>query len=195
MRHSYLMLLRLLFKGAASARDAAKKALYAELAPRVPNALASLLALLDGPNCADAYRPLLVELALTLPAPLSALLPLLPKLMRPLLAALRGSEDLAALGLRTLEVWVDSLNPEYLEPAMADVAPDAMAALWALLRPQPGGKSLALAAMTLLGKLGGRSRRWLSAPPPLEYKKDPEHGLRCVWEGVAGLVVLVLLVW
>jgi hypothetical protein len=25
------------------------------------------------------------------------------------------------LGLRTLETWVDSLNPEFLEPAMAEV--------------------------------------------------------------------------
>jgi hypothetical protein len=53
-----------------------------------------------------------------------------------------------------------------------------MQSLWALLRPQPGGKNSALAAMTLLGKLGGRNRRWLQTPVPLEYKKDPEHGLR-----------------
>ena len=55
-----------------------------------------------------------------------------------------------------------------------------MQSLWALLRPQPGGKTQALAAMTLLGKLGGRSRRWLQQPATLEYKKDTEHGLRCV---------------
>jgi hypothetical protein len=37
----------------------------------------------------QSYKPLLVELCLTLPAPLSALLPLLPKLMRPLVTALK----------------------------------------------------------------------------------------------------------
>lgn len=47
---------------------------------------------------------MLVELCLTLPAQLSALLPLLPKLMRPLVMALKGNEELALLGLRTLEV-------------------------------------------------------------------------------------------
>lgn len=63
--------------------------------------------------------------------------------------------------------------------------PQVMQSLWALLRPQPGGKSQALAAMTLLGKLGGRNRRWLQQPVPLEYKKDPEHGLR--WAASLGL--------
>jgi hypothetical protein len=61
-----------------------------------------------------------------------------------------------------------------------------MQALWALLRPQPGGKSQALAAMTLLGKLGGRNRRWLQQPVPLEFKKDPEHGLRRAGGSVLG---------
>jgi hypothetical protein len=61
-----------------------------------------------------------------------------------------------------------------------------MQSLWALLRPQPGGKSQAHATMTLLGKLGGRNRRWLQQPVPLEYKKDPEHGLRLGERGRAG---------
>ena len=39
------------------------------------------------------------------------------------------------LGLRTLELWVDSLNPEFLEPAMAEVVQELMMALWALLKP------------------------------------------------------------
>ena len=41
------------------------------------------------------------------------------------------------LALRTLEYWVDTLNPEYLEPAMADVMPRLMHALWSHLRPPP----------------------------------------------------------
>ena len=45
--------------------------------------------------------------------------------------------DLVNLALRTLEYWVDTLNPEYLEPAMADVMPALMHALWAHLRPPP----------------------------------------------------------
>jgi len=110
------------------------------------------------------HAPLLVELCLTLPAQLSSLLPLLPQLMRPLVLALKGTEALAALGMRTLECWVDSLNPEFLEPAMSEVVSEVMPALWALLKPQGVGGSLPLAlmSMTLLGKLGewcGSARR------------------------------------
>lgn len=67
--------------------------------------------------------------------------------------------------------------PDWRPPAPAP-GNQVMQSLWALLRPQPGGKTLALAAMSLLGKLGGRSRRWLQQPATLEYRKDPEHGLR-----------------
>lgn len=54
-----------------------------------------------------------------------------------------------------LQVWVDSLNPEFLEPAMAEVIHEIMPALWALLKPSPYPiKAPANTAMTLLGKLG-----------------------------------------
>lgn len=49
---------------------------------------------------------------------------------------------------------MDSLNPEYLENALADVVGDIMGALWALLRPSQPLRSHAMAAMQLLGKLG-----------------------------------------
>ncbi len=93
-----------------------------------------------------------------LPAQLSSLLPLLPKLMRPLVMALKGNDELVVLGLKTLECWVDSLNPEFLEPAMADVVHEVIPALWALLKPghynMTSQKSPAMMAMALLGKLG-----------------------------------------
>ena len=65
------------------------------------------------------------------------MLSVLGRLMGPLVAALGGSDALVTLGLRTLEYWVDSLNPEFLEPAMAPVVPQLMRALWAHLRPLP----------------------------------------------------------
>jgi hypothetical protein len=52
------------------------------------------------------------------------------------------------------QVWVDNLNPEYLEKALADVVEDVMSGLWALLRPSHASRQHALTAMTLLGKLG-----------------------------------------
>ncbi|KAG0495758.1 hypothetical protein HPP92_000449 [Vanilla planifolia] len=123
-------------------------------------------------------RDLVLELCLTLPARLSSLLPHLPRLMKPLVLALKGSGDLVSLGLRTLEFWIDSLNPDFLEPSMASVMSDVILALWSHLRPLPypwGTK-----ALQLLGKLGGRNRRFLREPLMLECKENPEHGLRLI---------------
>jgi len=62
----------------------------------------------------------LIELTLTIPARLSTLLPHLPLLLKMVTAALRSTDgDLVNLGLRTLEFWVDNLNPEYLYPVLA----------------------------------------------------------------------------
>ena len=64
--------------------------------------------MLDGPNTPEA-RAMLIELALSIPARLSDLLVVLTSLMRPLVMALQEGHDLVALGLRTLEYWVDRL--------------------------------------------------------------------------------------
>ena len=53
---------------------------------------------------------------------LSEQLTALPRLMRPLLAALQGSDRLVARGLKVMDTWIDSLNPEFLEPAMSSVS-------------------------------------------------------------------------
>ncbi|KAJ6762413.1 PHOSPHOTRANSFERASES/INOSITOL OR PHOSPHATIDYLINOSITOL KINASE [Salix koriyanagi] len=107
--------------------------------------------MLEGPTGED-MRDLLLELCLTMPARLSSLLPHLPCLMRPLVLCLKGSDDLVSLGLSTLEFWVDSLNPDFLEPSMANV----------------------------MSELGGRNRRFLKEPLALECKDNPEHGLRLI---------------
>lgn len=59
----------------------------------------------------------------------------LKRLMPPLVEALGCSEGLVTLALHTLEYWVDSLNPEFLEPAMLPVIGELMRALWTHLRP------------------------------------------------------------
>ncbi len=68
---------------------------------------------------------------------LSEILSVLGRLMAPLVSALSGNEALVTLSIRTLEYWVDSLNPEFLEPAMLPVIPQLMLALWSHLRPLP----------------------------------------------------------
>ncbi|KAA8531972.1 hypothetical protein F0562_006886 [Nyssa sinensis] len=170
----YLQLLRTMFRALAGGKF---ELLLRDLIPTLQSCLNMLLALLEGPTGED-MRDLLLELCLTLPARLSSLLPHLPRLMKPLVLCLKGNDDLVSLGLRTLEFWIDSLNPDFLEPSMANVMSDVILALWSHLRPAPylwGGRSL-----QLLGKLGGRNRRFLKEPLALECKENPEHGLRLI---------------
>ena len=111
----------------------------------------------------------------------SSILPHLPRLAHPLLRALKStSSELQLLGLRTLEFWVDSLNPDFLDPCIAEVEPQLMLALWALLKPQQSGAPFGAKALQMLGKLGGRSRCFLREPLELEAKQNPEHGLRLI---------------
>ncbi|CAL0314477.1 unnamed protein product [Lupinus luteus] len=171
---SYMQLLRIMFKALTGCKF---ELLLRDLIPMLQPCLNMLLALLEGPAGED-MRDLLLELCMTLPARLSSLLPYLSRLMKPLVFCLKGSDELVSLGLRTLEFWVDSLNPDFLEPSMANVMSEVILALWSHLRPAPypwGAK-----ALQLLGKLGGRNRRFLKEPLALECKENPEHGLRLI---------------
>ena len=42
--------------------------------------------------------------------------------MQPVVAALKGPPGLVTRALKVLDTWIDSLNPEFLEPAMAPVS-------------------------------------------------------------------------
>ncbi|ONK62905.1 uncharacterized protein A4U43_C07F9340 [Asparagus officinalis] len=170
----YMHLLRSMFR---SLNGGKFDTLLRDLIPSLQPCLNMLLAMIEGPTGED-MRDLVLELCLTLPARLSSLLPHLPRLMKPLILALKGSDDLVSLGLRTLEFWIDSLNPDFLEPSMANAMSEVILALWSHLRPLPypwGTK-----ALQLLGKLGGRNRRFLKEPLMLDCKENPEHGLRLI---------------
>ncbi|KAK1296404.1 hypothetical protein QJS10_CPB15g00503 [Acorus calamus] len=170
----YMQLLRTMFRALNGGKF---ELLLRDLINLLQPCLNMLLAMVNGPTGED-MRDLVLELCLTLPARLSSLLPHLSRLMRPLVLALKGSDDLVGLGLRTLEFWIDSLNPDFLEPSMANVMSDVILALWSHLRPPPytwGAK-----AVQLLGKLGGRNRRFLKEPLALDCKENPEHGLRLI---------------
>ncbi|KAG5241552.1 FAT domain-containing family protein [Salix suchowensis] len=170
----YMQLLRTMFKALAGCKF---ELLLWDLVPMLQPFLNMLLTMLEGPTGED-IRDLLLELCLTLPARLSSLLPHLPRLVRPLVFCLKGSDGLVSLGLRTLEFWIDSLNPDFLESSMANVMSEVILSLWSHLRPSPypwGGK-----AAQILGKLGGRSRRFVKESLALECKDNPEHGLRLI---------------
>ncbi|KAK9136460.1 hypothetical protein Syun_015790 [Stephania yunnanensis] len=170
----YLHLLRTMFRALNGGKF---ELLLRDLIPTLQPCLNMLLAMVEGPTGED-MKDLVLELCLTLPARLSSLLPHLSRLMKPLVLALNGSDELVGLSLRTLEFWIDSLNPDFLEPSMANVMSEVILALWSHLKPAPypWGKK----ALQLLGKLGGRNRRFLKEPLALECKENPEHGLRLV---------------
>jgi transformation/transcription domain-associated protein len=163
---NYFLLLRSLFRSIGGGRF---EHLYKEILPLLEmllDVLNNLLATARKP----AERDLFVELSLTVPARLSNLLPHLSYLMRPLVVALRAGSELVGQGLRTLELCVDNLTADYLDPIMAPVIDELMAALWDHLKPQPYSHFHAHTTMRILGKLGGRNRKFVTGPPALEYK-------------------------
>ncbi|KAL8711708.1 MAG: hypothetical protein Q9220_003879 [cf. Caloplaca sp. 1 TL-2023] len=163
---NYFYLLRSLFRSIGGGRF---EALYKDILPLLEmmlEVLNNLLVAARKPQERDLY----VELCLTVPARLSNLLPHLSYLMRPLVVALRAGSDLVGQGLRTLELCVDNLTAEYLDPIMAPVIDELMTALWDHLRPNPYSHYHAHTTMRILGKLGGRNRKFLNGPPQLTYK-------------------------
>ena len=164
---NYFVLLRSLFRSIGGGRF---EHLYKEILPLLEMLLEVLNNLLLSAR-KPFDRDLFVELSLTVPARLSNLLPHLSYLMRPLVVALRAGSDLVGQGLRTLELCVDNLTADYLDPIMAPVIEELMAALWEHLQPAPYSHFHAHTTMRILGKLGGRNRKFLNRPPTLQYKE------------------------
>lgn len=163
---NYFLLLRSLFRSIGGGRF---EHLYKEILPLLEMLLEVLNNLLVSAR-KPQERDLFVELSLTVPARLSHLLPHLSYLMRPLVVALRAQSELIAQGLRTLELCVDNLTADYLDPIMAPVIDELMSALWEHLKPAPYNHYHSHTTMRILGKLGGRNRRFLNGPPELEYR-------------------------
>ncbi|TKX26698.1 transcription-associated protein [Elsinoe australis] len=163
---NYFILLRSLFRSIGGGRF---EHLYKEILPLLEMLLEVLNNLLVAAR-RPQDRDLFVELSLTVPARLSHLLPHLSYLMRPLVVALRAGSELIAQGLRTLELCVDNLTADYLDPIMAPVIDDLMSALWDHLKPAPYNHFHSHTTLRILGKLGGRNRKFLTNPPQLDYK-------------------------
>ena len=171
---SYFLLLRGLFRSIGGGKF---ELLYQEVIPLLQVLLESLNGLL-----ASAHKPqmreLFVELALTVPVRLSVLLPHLSYLMRPLVIALQAGSDLAHQSLKTLELCIDNLNHEFLEPIFAPVKSDLMAALWRHLHPSPYNQNLSHSTMRILGKFGGRNRRLVGENLPLDLDTSCDDDLQ-----------------
>jgi transformation/transcription domain-associated protein len=163
---NYFLLLRSLFRSIGGGKF---EQLYKQILPLLEMLLDVLNNLLMAAR-KPAERDLYVELCLTVPARLSHLLPHLSFLMRPLVVALKAGTDLVGQGLRTLELCVDNLTADYLDPIMAPVIDELMTALFDHLRPHPYNHFHAHTTMRILGKLGGRNRKFMTSAVPLDYR-------------------------
>ncbi|KAF9453072.1 FAT-domain-containing protein [Macrolepiota fuliginosa MF-IS2] len=167
----FFHLLRALFR-AIGGGGGRFELLYKEVLPLLPEMLESLnRQLLASEGIA---RDMIVELCLTVPLRLTHLLPHLTYLMQPLALALRGSPELVSQGLRTLELCIDNLTPDFLDPTLSTVLRELMEALFNHLKPQPASHHAAHTTIRILGKLGGRNRRLLTKEPALSYHHHSE---------------------
>ncbi|RYP29890.1 hypothetical protein DL767_006489 [Monosporascus sp. MG133] len=164
---NYFLLLRSLFRSIGGGKF---EHLYKQILPLLEMLLDVLNTLLMAAR-KPAERDLYVELCLTVPARLSNLLPHLSFLMRPLVVALRAGTDLVGQGLRTLELCVDNLTADYLDPIMAPVIEELMNALFEHLKPHPYSHFHAHTTMRILGKLGGRNRKFMTDSLPVNYQR------------------------
>lgn len=189
---NYFLLLRALFRSIGGGKF---ELLYEDVLPLLPVLLENLNALLASAESAmeasvsgassstAARRELFVDLCLTVPVRLNVLLPYLGYLMRPLVLALqsRSSPELVSQGLRTLELCIDNLTQEFLDPIMAPYSSDIMAALWSHLAPLPHNHQHSHTTMRILGKMGGRNRRGLQDPPKLNWIQQGPNNKEQVW--------------
>ncbi|GAB1859196.1 Transformation/transcription domain-associated protein [Camponotus japonicus] len=160
--YNYFLLLRALFR---SIGGGSHDLLYQEFLPLLPNMLEGLNRLQSGLH-RQHMKDLFVELCLTVPVRLSSLLPYLPMLMDPLVSALNGSYCLVSQGLRTLELCVDNLQPDFLYEHIQPIRAELMQALWRTLQ---NSTDQAHVAFRVLGKFGGGNRRMMIEPQKLEY--------------------------
>ena len=173
---NYFLLLRSLFRSIGGGKF---EHLYKQILPLLEMLLEVLNNLLLAAR-KPADRDLYVELCLTVPARLSNLLPHLSYLMRPLVVALRAGSELVGQGLRTLELCVDNLTADYLDPIMAPVIDELMTALFDHLRPNPYSHFHAHTTMRILGKLGGRNRKFMTGAPELTFQQFSDD--RCSFD-------------
>lgn len=186
----YLQLLRSLFKSLTNGKHEMQfELLYRDFMPLVEPLFTGLLSLYKGPHRL-AHKELIVELCLMVPARPSTIFPYLGMQMKTMVWALEGGRDNVHYGLRTLEFWVEMLQPVYLETLLADVEPQLTAALQRHLRPQPSNV-FSSTALRILGKLGSRSRGQATSAAPIDVKPnpDPAQRLRLHWKDGSSLTM------
>lgn len=174
----YSYLVRILFRSISGGKF---ENLYKEIMPILPVLLENLNKMI-----ANAQRPyerdIYVELCLTIPVRLAVLVPHLNYLIRPLVYALNGSQELVSQGMRIFELCVDNLTAEYFDPIIEPVADEIMTALWKHLEPVPYHHQHSHTAIRILGKLGGRNHRKIKSHENLVTKSDANQEIKALVE-------------
>jgi transformation/transcription domain-associated protein len=163
---TYYHILRALFRSIGGGRF---EALYKEVLPILQEMLDTLAYLLKHAT-EESQKDLFTELTLTVPVRLTNLLPHLQYLMAPLVHALKGGHELVSQGLRTLELCIDNLTADFLDPNLGPVLRDLMSGLNKLLKSVPANRAHSHNAIKILGKLGGRNRRFEEVEYQLDYR-------------------------
>nr|CDS25899.2 transformation:transcription domain associated [Hymenolepis microstoma] len=151
---AYLSLLRALFR---SIGGGAHDRLYKEFFPLLPEMLTTLNRLLRSAHRTHA-RDLLGELCVIVPVRLSTLLPYLSLLMEPLTYVINCNT--VNQGLRTLELCVDNMQPDFLYQHLYQVRGDMLLGLYTSLHSQ--SEYVQKMAFKVLGKLGRFNRADIS---------------------------------
>ncbi|GMM40492.1 histone acetyltransferase [Hanseniaspora uvarum] len=180
----YFYLIRTLFRCIGGGK---LENLYLALIPVLNTLLETLNNLINQTKTPYA-KNLYVEICLTIPVKLVVLAPLFSKLLKPLCISLQCHEqtDLIQQGLRTLELCVDTFNSDYLDPLIEPSSDKLFTALFGLLKPIPGNPQNSHTAVRILGKLGGRNRKFLKPPTDLNFReKYPEILASCEIYGLS----------
>eukprot|EP00033_Pygsuia_biforma_P002966 GCRY01003267.1.p1 GENE.GCRY01003267.1~~GCRY01003267.1.p1 ORF type:complete len:3020 (-),score=82.64 GCRY01003267.1:164-9223(-) len=147
---AYFLMFRSLFRSIGGGKF---ELLYNEFLPLLSFLLESLNKLQDGDH-SFKMKHLFIELSLTVPVRLSSLLPFIHMLMKPLVLALSSSSEiLVTQGLRTLELCVDNLRGDFLEPVFESYRAELLHALFIHLKASPYKHGVH--AGRILGKFGG----------------------------------------
>ena len=158
---NYILALRAVFRSVSGGKFEHS---YREIASILPDILDGLDMMLRR-SSSDNIRCAIYELYLSIPCRLESLLPHFTRILNVFSYAVweTSSDTLANLSLRTLEFWIENLNPEYLLTAMqsqSGLLSKIFSGICAHLKPAP--YPYGSLAVRVLGKFGGRNRKFLA---------------------------------
>ncbi len=153
--HYFLSVFKALFRSVVSVKSL--DILHKEFVPIAKTLLDGFHKMLQNPSF-EAHRDAIVDLCLSIPVRITFFLSHMYYQTKPMLMALNGSPETVAVGLKKLELWIDSLPSTFIHSILQPIASDLMKALHKQLA-LPSHHNLSLTTVRILGKLGGGNRQ------------------------------------